>query len=101
MDMEIPPPRIKIMLESDPLKSIMLVRKLAALGASPGARHGDPLVLVEGHALDRPGVDPVLDVRVVYACDQLNRNPRPQLEPQITSLEQFKINEIILGTPVY
>ena len=33
MDMRIPPLRIKIMLESNPLKSIMLVRRLAVTNA--------------------------------------------------------------------
>ena len=47
MDMSIPPLRIKIMLESNPLKSIMLVRKLATLfihmcGWGAGS-HGGPL----------------------------------------------------------
>ena len=33
--------------------------------------------------------------------DQRNRNPRPQLEPQITSLDKCKIDYIILEIPVY
>ena len=33
--------------------------------------------------------------------DQWNRNPRPQLEPQTTSLDKCKINSSISETPVY
>ena len=33
--------------------------------------------------------------------NQWNRNPRPQLEPQITGLDKCKINSIILDTPSY
>ena len=35
MDMRIPPLRIKIMLESNPLKSIVLVRRLAVFEIPP------------------------------------------------------------------
>ena len=41
MDMRIPPRRTKIMIESNPLTSIMLVRRLAVCPA-PGRRGGCP-----------------------------------------------------------
>ena len=37
MDMRIPPLRMKILLESDPLKSIILVRRLVVSASSAGA----------------------------------------------------------------
>ena len=33
--------------------------------------------------------------------DQWNRNPRPQLEPQITSFVKCNMNQLSLDTPVY
>ena len=41
MDMGIPPPRIQVMLESNPLKSIMLVRRLTVSGALVGVGGSD------------------------------------------------------------
>ena len=34
-------------------------------------------------------------------CNQRNRNPRPQLEPQITSLDKCNINLTIAETHIY
>ena len=39
MDMRIPPLKIKILLESDPLKSRILARRLAAVFVEERARH--------------------------------------------------------------
>ena len=37
----------------------------------------------------------------IMTCNQWNGNPRPQLEPQMTSLDKCNIKQLILETPIY
>ena len=62
--------------------------------ALPGATQARPVKA-------GPGAYILLDPLASSTMIEQNRNPRPQLEPQITSLEKCNVNSSISETPVY
>ena len=67
MDMIIPPLRLKIMLESNPLKSTMLVRRLAVCAVSPCRLGVMPSVLAPTRVAVRVRT-PNLPTKINYTC---------------------------------